>query len=239
LSRILIIAPVGSALHLPIEVRQARLGLPSATELEVRHIIGVPPSVFVPPEEVFLPRLLAEVARGATEGFDAIGISCCSDPGLDECRAVSDVPVSAPFDAVMSRSAEFGTLGILYLAVPPAPGESATRGEEWIPELIERYRPAGEIVATLPVPVVRPDVDFSVDGATADAVGEALFAAMRGAMDSVGIERARDAEAAGARALFPTCTYWSGTLDRVRGSVHIPVLDPLTELARHLEELAA
>ncbi len=238
MSKILIIAPVGSDAHLAVEEAVARTVLDPGTTLVVRHLTGVPPTVYVAPEDVFVPRLVEAVVQGAADGFDAIGISCCSDPGLAECRAAVDVPVTAPFAAVSSRMADLGPVGILYQTVPPAPGESDLTGEEWIPRLAESYGCAEHIVAALPVAVERTPVDYDTPGATPAAVGEALVEQMRSAMDSAGVVAAREAQRRGARAIFPTCTYWSGTLDTVRGAVDIPVLDPLAELARHLELLA-
>ncbi|HEY0188814.1 MAG TPA: aspartate/glutamate racemase family protein [Cellulomonas sp.] len=238
MSRILIIAPVGSDAHLAVEETQARAVLDEGTTLVVRHLTGVPPTVYVAPEEVFVPRLVEAVVQGAAEGFDAIGISCCSDPGLAECRAAVDVPVTAPFAAVASRLDEIGPIGILYMSVPPAPGESELTGDEWIPRLAAEYGCADDIVAAIPVPVGRTPIGYDSPGATPAAVGDALVHEMRTAMDSAGVTAAHQARDRGARALFPTCTYWSGTLDTVRDAVDVPVLDPLAELARHLEKLA-
>lgn len=237
MSRILIVAPVGSDMHLAMEERQARAVLDPGTELTVRHIDGVPESIYVSPEEVFLPRLVEAVVRGERDGFDAIGISCCSDPGLAECRAAVSVPVCAPFDAVTSRASELGPLGILYLDVEPAEGESEARGDEWIPELLTYYDREGAVVAALPVHARRPEVDPS-RASDPQAIGEAVVASMTRAMDTIGIAQARLVEAAGASAIFPTCTYWSGTLDRVREAVSVPVLDPIAELALCLERHA-
>ncbi|HEY0217572.1 MAG TPA: aspartate/glutamate racemase family protein [Cellulomonas sp.] len=235
---ILIIAPVGSDAHLAVEEAEARTVLGSGTTLVLRHLTGVPPTVYVAPEEVFVPRLVEAVVQGAADGFDAIGISCCSDPGLAECRAAVDVPVTAPFAAVASRLAETGPIGILYQSVPPAPGESELTGDEWIPRLAAAYGCAEDIVAAIPVPVGRTPIDYDTPGATPAAVGAALVHQMRSAMDSAGVVAAREAQRHGARAIFPTCTYWSGTLDTVRAAVDIPVLDPLAELTRHLDQLA-
>jgi Asp/Glu/Hydantoin racemase len=239
MTRILLVAPVGSDMHLGLEQAVAARAVGPATEVIARHLEGVPDSVYVPPEEVFLPPLVEAVERGAAEGFDAIGISCCSDPGLAICRSAVDVPVGAPFEAVSRRLPEVGSLGILYVAVPPIAGESELRGEEWIPALLATYGCASSVGPVLPVPVARPQVDFRADDATPEAVGEALVIAMREAMNTVGIERAREAAARGARAVLPTCTYWAGVLDEVREAIDdVLVLDPIEELARDLEARA-
>jgi hypothetical protein len=192
----------------------------------------------VPPEEVFLPRLVDAVVRGEADGFHAIRISCCSDPGLQACRAALAVPVSAPFEAVSKLLPAPGRLAILCMRVPPAAGESELRGEEWIPQLLDSYSCAATAGPLLPVQVERPAMEFGTPGATPDAVGDALIASMRAAIDGPGVGRAGEAAEAGAAAVFPTCTYWSGMLDHVRKQVDIAVLDPIEELSRYLESVA-
>ncbi|WP_159501097.1 aspartate/glutamate racemase family protein [Microbacterium sp. 18062] len=238
MTRILIIAPVGSAMHLPIEERVARAAVSADTEVVVRHLDGVPNTIYVPPEDVFLPPLVEAVRQGERDGFDAIGISCCSDPGIEQCRAAVSVPVCAPFDAVTARGHELGPIGVLYMVVDPGPGESDLRGEDWIPDLLERYGRADAVPIALPVPADRPTVAADDPDATPEQIGTALVESMARAISTTGVTQARRAQELGARALFPTCTYWSDTLAGVRQAVDIPVLDPIAELARCLERHA-
>ncbi len=240
MTRVLIVAPVGSDMHAPIEERIARAAVAADTEVVVRHLDGVPDSIYVSPEEVFVPPLIEAVRQGERDGFDAIGISCCSDPALAECRAAVSVPVCAPFDAVTAAAAETGErVGVLYLVVEPAPGESELRGEDWIPQLLDDYGRAETVVTALPVHAARPRLQADDPDATPEEIGAALVASMSAAIEGAGIEQARLAEAAGAQVLFPTCTYWAGTLEAVRAAVRVPVLDPIAALAASLERAAA
>lgn len=238
MSRVLIIAPVGSPLHLPIEERVARAAVSADTEVVVRHLDDVPNTIYVSPEDVFIPPLIEAVRQGERDGFDAIGISCCSDPGLDECRAAVSVPVCAPFDAVTERGNELGPIGVLYVVVDPAPGESELKGEDWIPDLLHRYGREDAVPIALPVPADRPAVAADDPDATPEQIGAALVESMGRAITTTGVAQARRAQDLGAQVLFPTCTYWSDTLDGIRAAVDIPVLDPIAELARCLERHA-
>jgi selenocysteine lyase/cysteine desulfurase len=236
MKRILIVAPVGSSMHLPVEQEVARGAVSADTQVVLRHLQGVPESIYVSSEEVFLPRLVEAVTAGEQDGFDAVGISCCSDPGLEQCRAAVDVPVSAPFEAVSKLLPAIGKISILYSSVPPNEGEAELAGEDWIPPLIGRYGCGGGFGPSFAVPVRRPVHDFRTVGATAE--GRALIAAMSEAMDGVGAELAGAAVRQGATAVFPCSTYWSGMLGELRDRLPIAVLDPLEELARYLELLA-
>jgi allantoin racemase len=43
--------------------------------------------------------VISRVLRAEEEGFDAVFISCCYDPGLGEARELVDIPVTAAFEA--------------------------------------------------------------------------------------------------------------------------------------------
>lgn len=238
MTRILLLAPVGTDMHLAAEDRSARRAVHRDTRVEVHHLPGLPETVYVPPEELFVPLLVRAAAAAERAGYDAIGISCCSDPGLDEVRAAVSVPVTAPFEAARALLPALAPLCVLYVDVPPADGESDLAGADWVPELAARYGMTHLIAEPQPVPVERPAVERSGGRYTARDVGEALIAAQRRGLGRYGSAVARRAEAAGARGILPACTYWTGTTDALRSVTRLPVLDPVELLARHTESLA-
>jgi len=232
--RVRLLAPVGTDLHVAAELRAARRAVRPGTRVEVRHLPGLPATVYVPPEELFVPALVRAAVAAEREGVDAIGISCCSDPGLDAVRAAVSVPVTAPFESACALLPALGPLAVLCVDVPPGAGESEAVGADWVPVLAARYGVADLVPPPYPVPVARP----AVERGDPRAVGAALVAAQREGLRRHGPAVARTAETAGARALLPACTYWTGTTGVLAASTRLPVLDPVEVLARHVEALA-
>ena len=60
---------------------------------------GVPATIFLPAASLFLNQLLAAVEQGEKDGFDAVVIACCSDPGLEDAKDLVSIPVTAPMEA--------------------------------------------------------------------------------------------------------------------------------------------
>ncbi|MEU1300204.1 aspartate/glutamate racemase family protein [Streptomyces shenzhenensis] len=238
MTRVLLLAPVGTDMHLAAEEHSARRAVRADTHIEVRHLAGLPETVYVPPEELFVPVLVRAAVAAERAGYDAVGISCCSDPGLDEVRAAVSIPVTAPFEAARALLPALAPLCVLYVDVPPGAGESDLAGADWVPELAARYGMTHLITEPQPVSVPRPAVERTDGRHTARDVGEALIAAQRYGLERHGPAVARRAEAAGARGILPACTYWTGTTDALTAVTRLPVLDPVELLARHAESLA-
>lgn len=72
--------------------------------------------------EAAVPGLLAEVARGRDENFDAIIVACFDDTGLDQARSLSGVPTigigQAAFHAAMLFGKNFSVVTTLSVSVP-------------------------------------------------------------------------------------------------------------------------
>ncbi len=120
MNRILLLAPVGTTMHLAAEAASARRAVRQDTEVEVRHLPTLPETIYVSPVPQLVPELVAAAVAAEAEGFDAIGISCCSDPGLAEVRAAVRVPVSAPFEAARALLPGLAPLSVFFIDVPPA-----------------------------------------------------------------------------------------------------------------------
>jgi allantoin racemase len=79
------------------------------TELEIRNLIGAPENI-----DYFWPKHLLEVAvfeecMGLeNEGFDAVVVGCCYDPGVRVARELVDIPVVGPLEAALNMVSYFG-----------------------------------------------------------------------------------------------------------------------------------
>jgi allantoin racemase len=79
------------------------------TALEVRSLIGAPKNI-----DYFWPKHLLEVAvfeecmRLEDDGFDAIIVGCCYDPGVRVARELVDIPVVGPLEASLNMASYFG-----------------------------------------------------------------------------------------------------------------------------------
>lgn len=58
---------------------------------------------------VTVPALLEAVVQAEKDGYDAVIISCFSDPGLDACREMVSIPVTASAQASMHIAAQLGS----------------------------------------------------------------------------------------------------------------------------------
>jgi allantoin racemase len=56
-----------------------------------------------------VPALIDAVRRAEANGYDAVIISCFSDPGLDACREMVSIPVTASAQASMHVAAQLGS----------------------------------------------------------------------------------------------------------------------------------
>ena len=79
------------------------------THLEIRNLSGAPVNI-----DYFWPKHLLEVAvfeecmRLEREGFDAIIVGCCYDPGVRVARELVDIPVVGPLEASLNMASYFG-----------------------------------------------------------------------------------------------------------------------------------
>lgn len=75
---------------------------------------------------VVVPALIDAVRRAQDNGYDAVIISCFSDPGLDACREMVSIPVTASAQASMHVAAQ---LGSRFSVISPGSRRSS-RGDE-------------------------------------------------------------------------------------------------------------
>lgn len=110
----------------------ARQAAPGATIMGITcH--GSPPAIQGPEDDAICrPFVLAEVARAAREGADAVIIACFDDPALDHARASVSIPVlgigEAGFHAAMLLGGRFSVVTTLPVAIPIIEGNLAHYG---------------------------------------------------------------------------------------------------------------
>lgn len=242
--RILLINPIGVDIFDQITVDIAQPYLSSNTEVVCRSLEGVPKKPHLVGAAKFHSQLINMVADAADEGFDAVGIACCGDPALQECKGASRIPVTAPFEAVSAIARTLGPLTILQRKLPPvfASGMPTQRSNHWIRRLLRSYGLPSEEVFFRTVPVTSHPSPEEVDRLAIedpDQLREKVLAAMAEAAWGPGLEQTLEAaEKDGAAAVFFACTFWGGMLGPIRAKSPIPVLDPLIVVAKYTEYLA-
>lgn len=241
--RILLINPIGVDIFDQLTVDLVSPDLREDTTVECRSLTGTPRTPFLVAPHLYHDTLIGMVAGAADEGFDAVGISCCGDPALAACKSVSRVPVTAPFEAMSAVSRSLGPFAVLQRKLPPAFAAAmpTQRDSHWIVAMLRGYGVSDGDVTYRKVEVAdHPDPEETARLAAEDPdlLRERILAAMRTAAVTPGLEEVRAAAEAGATSAFFACTFWGGLLDEVRARAPIPVLDPLTVVAKYTEFLA-
>ena len=204
--------PEGSPLEAEPTLARARDAVCAGTQIVIRAIERSAESV----GESASGRALAliEAARhGEREGFGAIGICDCSDLGLTDCRAAVAVPVSAPFEAISKLLPALGPAAVLYTSAELAGASPDADAGDWVNHLIARNGCADHVTSVRALPT--------------DAGLETIT-------ESVLIGAGQ-----GSRVVVLASFAWTELLPALGAPAGVAVLDPLTELARHLELLAA
>jgi allantoin racemase len=79
------------------------------TELDVRNLIGAPRNIdYFWPKHLLETKVFEECMVLEQEGYDAIVVGCCYDPGVRVARELVDVPVVGPLEAAMNMASYFG-----------------------------------------------------------------------------------------------------------------------------------
>ncbi|HEV8564424.1 MAG TPA: aspartate/glutamate racemase family protein [Actinomycetota bacterium] len=107
--RIAFINPFGTAIYDEIITETLVPYASQGTNVDVIHIEGAPANI-----DYFWSKHLIEVAvldrvMGVEEqGYDAIVVGCCYDPGVRVARELVDIPVVGPLEAAMNMASYFG-----------------------------------------------------------------------------------------------------------------------------------
>ena len=81
----------------------------AGTQVDVIHLTGVPANI-----DYFYPKHLMEIAicqrvrELEAEGYDAVVVGCCYDPGVRVARELVEIPVVGPLEAAMNHASYVG-----------------------------------------------------------------------------------------------------------------------------------
>ena len=213
------------------------------TEVEVRSLVGVgvPGTAFLPATSLFMNQLLLAVQQGERDGFDAVVIACCSDPGLEDAKDLVSIPVTAPLEAAVATARGLGRLGIVAPRIASGEGENLPQDANWVRRLVHRYDGESAFAGVWSARAGHPSAEETQRLLVEDPPG--LRAAVRAEMSASIDGPAGDAAEAAwresdATVLFFACTLWGGLLGPIRERVPVPVLDPLETPVRYAELLA-
>lgn len=79
------------------------------TDLHISHLEGCPPDIDYFYSKHHVESVLVEAVMKAEEqGFDAVIVGCCYDPGVRTAREVVDIPVVGPMEASLQLASYHG-----------------------------------------------------------------------------------------------------------------------------------
>lgn len=242
MTRVLVVNPLGCDLYDQLTLEVVGPAVAPDTKVVVRSLgDGVPPTPFLPAASRFYNQLLAAVERAERDGFDAVAIACCSDPGLPEAKELVRIPVTAPMEAAVHTAAPLGRLGVIAPRIPSGDGENLPTDANWVRNLVQRYGMAHAFAGVRSAPAGHPSAEVTTRLLDQDPDGlrRLVRDEMAASIAGPAMEQARrsyvDDEAT---VLFFACTIWGGLLDPIRQAVPIPVLDPLVNTVQFAELLA-
>lgn len=240
MTKILILNPIHSDQFSDEERAYAQEFVRSGTTVTLRNLPELPVSAYIPSEEIVIGPLLQAIVQGERDGFDAIGVSCASDPGVRIGKDLVSIPVTGPFESMVRTATSIGRFSVLYPGVPSGELENLPQNGNWIRRLSRGYGVLDQLASTHALPCPRVD---DGDLADLDPVEHAskLSVRVKAEMQRASKEHtARLVEQAmrehEAEVAMLACTFWAASIDSA--SMPIPVLDPLISLARHTETLA-
>jgi Asp/Glu/hydantoin racemase len=213
------------------------------TEVVVRSLAGsgVPGTAFLPAASLFLNQLLQAVEQGERDGFDAVVIACCSDPGLEDAKDLVSIPVTAPMEAAVATSLGLGRLGVVAPRIESGEGENLPQDANWVRRLVHRYGGERSFAGVWSARAGHPSREDTARWLVEDperlreGVRREMAASIAGPAGEAAETAWRDGDAT---VLFFACTLWGGLLDPIQERMPVPVLDPLVTPVRYAELLA-
>ncbi len=230
--RILFIHPMGTDMYNRLTLDLLAPAAAPGTEIEVRHLPGLPETPFVPEAELWREDFFEAVRAAERDGFDAAVSACSSDPLVKEAKQLVNIPVIGPFEALARTAPSLGGLTIVA---------GGYKIDTWAPRAAA-YGLGGALLNIRKADFSHPDPETAARlfASDVDALLGMVLDEMARALRDDGIEQTRLArDEDGAACVFYACSLWSGMLGEVSEQVPgITVLDPLIMPLRYAEYLA-
>ncbi len=138
--KILVLNPSGTDIYDEVTREVAIPAVASDTEVVIRNLEGhVPRTAFLPAPSVLLNALLTAVVEAEKDGFDAVVIACCDDPGLLDAKELVSIPVTGPMEAAVHTAAPLGRLAVIAPRIESGENENLPANSNWVRRRIHQY----------------------------------------------------------------------------------------------------
>lgn len=132
--RICFLNPFGTAAYDALISQVLTPSLRPDTELEIRSLDAPLENIdYYASKHVLELDVMKAAVKAEEDGYDAIIIGCCYDPGLTQCRELVNIPVIGPLEAAIGNVRPFGHR---YAVV--------TDHHKAVPEIADRVRLYGQ-----------------------------------------------------------------------------------------------
>ena len=240
--KILVLNPNGTDIYDEVTREVAIPAVASDTEVVIRNLAGsVPRTAFLPAPSVLLNALLTAVVEAEKDGFDAVVIACCDDPGLLDAKELVSIPVTGPMEAAVHTAAPLGRLAVIAPRIESGENENLPANSNWVRRRIHQYGMDHNFAGVRHAPCPHPSQSETERLLDQDInqLCDLVRGGMANALKDTGIKQSQLAcEEDDADVLFFACTIWSGLLDPVQENVPARVLDPVATPVRFAEMLA-
>lgn len=107
--RIDFINPFGTIAYDELIGRTLRHYAADDTDLHITHLDGCPPDIdYFYSKHLMESVLFERIMQAEEQGFDAVIVGCCYDPGVRTARELVDIPVVGPMEASLQLAAYHG-----------------------------------------------------------------------------------------------------------------------------------
>lgn len=81
----------------------------NGTAVDVMHLTNVPENIdYYYPKHLMELAIFDKIRELEVEGYDAVVVGCCYDPGVRVARELVDIPVVGPLEATINHASYFG-----------------------------------------------------------------------------------------------------------------------------------
>lgn len=222
--RIKYIDPISSDIYEERTTRVLTELAPDGVKIDVGNL-ELPPQyagAMLSPVPIYLTALVEVTIAAEADGFDAVIIGCCSDPGVSDAQRSVDIPVIGPLQAAAGLAAGQGMeMGILF------PDEHARRTtHNWVSRNLRAYGLADMVTAIDFIPM-HVEGEAPLIGST-DVSAEAVEHRFRCQLDDHGIDAAKAMVADHyVDAILFGCTLWGGMISTIADKVDALCIDPM------------